>query len=407
MHIRLPFHIPPVFRAVACAALLLPPLFSTGCGGGGGTPSPVGPGITFTTYATGPTPQDVVMGDFDGDGNLDIATANEGGDLDEVVSLFIGDGAGGFAAKEAVGPAAPGTFGPIALAVGDLNGDIYDDLVIVHLNSDSYAVALGNANPTAIVAGAPVALSAGAFPRSAVIADFDGAEADLAVANPFTDEVVVYSGNGLIGAFTSAGTSLVTTVPWDLATGDIDGDTNLDIVTVSLTPDPADPWATVFLGDGAGGFVQATTADSSAPTEGDADVAVADLNDDGFDDIVRTLYAEDKVAVFFGSNTGELTNAAGVVGSHDEYAVGASPSGVALADTDGDTFIDIVTSNWGGGSVTVLLGVDLDSGTFGSGDDTLLPATPVAVATGNLDGNGQADIVAVHASNDVISVIPR
>jgi len=195
-------------------------------------------------FSTGPTPRDVAFGDFDGDGDLDIAVANELGDAtNEVVSLFLGDGAGGLSARIAVPPTNPGgaLLGAVALAVGDLDKDGDDDLVIVYRDNDSYAVALGDPVPANIVAGPIVDLGAGALPLAAALANLDGDTVlDLAVANVLTDQVVVYAGvgDGTFGAVLDTLDAGPNTSPWDLATGDLDGDGAMDLASVPIQANP-------------------------------------------------------------------------------------------------------------------------------------------------------------------------
>ncbi len=67
-------------------------------------------------YGAGSGPQSVAVGDFNGDGNPDLAVANFG---DNNVSILLGNGAGGFGAATNF---AVGIY-PQSVAVGDFNGD--------------------------------------------------------------------------------------------------------------------------------------------------------------------------------------------------------------------------------------------------------------------------------------------
>jgi hypothetical protein len=97
-------------------------------------------------------PQGIAVADLNGDGKLDIVVANSAG-----VTVFIGDGAGGFAA-------APGSPHPVGLqsgsiAVGDLNHDGIADLVVGNFGSNNVSVflgGLGNSNATIRFTSAPI-----------------------------------------------------------------------------------------------------------------------------------------------------------------------------------------------------------------------------------------------------------
>jgi large repetitive protein len=72
-------------------------------------------------YAVGSWPSSVAVGDFKGDGKLDLAVTNSGSNN---VSVLLGNGDGTFGATVNYGAGS----GPASLAVGDFNGDGKPDL---------------------------------------------------------------------------------------------------------------------------------------------------------------------------------------------------------------------------------------------------------------------------------------
>src|SRR5205085_1556545 len=76
-----------------------------------------------TDFGAGAAPVSVAAGDFNGDGKLDMAVANESSDT---VSILLGTGAGTFGAKTDFGT----NIEPLSVAVGDFNGDGKLDLAV-------------------------------------------------------------------------------------------------------------------------------------------------------------------------------------------------------------------------------------------------------------------------------------
>src|SRR5262249_42079074 len=91
------------------------------------------------SYPAGANPQAVVTADFNGDGRLDLATANVG---DSTVSVLRGNANGTFQSAQT---SATGT-GPASVAVGDFNAD--GKLDVVTANGNDLSVLLGNGDGT-------------------------------------------------------------------------------------------------------------------------------------------------------------------------------------------------------------------------------------------------------------------
>jgi hypothetical protein len=132
------------------------------------------------SFDAGDYPQSVAVGDFNGDGTLDLAVANY---LSNTVSVLLGNGDGTFQAARNY---AAGS-GPDSVAVGDFNGDGLPDLVVA---SGTVRVLLGNGDGT--FQTTPVSYVAGGLPISVAVGDFNGdGSPDLAVANYSSNDVSI------------------------------------------------------------------------------------------------------------------------------------------------------------------------------------------------------------------------
>src|SRR5580704_13381807 len=149
-------------------------------------------------FGVGSSPESVTVGDFNGDGIEDLAIGNFAGSS---VTVLRGDGAGNFTPFTG----SPFTVGshPYSVVVGDFNGDGIQDLATANLTGNSVSVLLGTGtggfNPAP---GSP--FTVGSSPASVVVGDFNGdGFADLAAANSGGNTVTVLLGNGK-GSFTPA-----------------------------------------------------------------------------------------------------------------------------------------------------------------------------------------------------------
>ena len=175
----------------------------------------------------------VVVGDFDKNGNQDIAIA---GDLGVVVLLGHGDGT----FDSPVVYAAHSN--PSGLAIGDFNGDTIPDLAVSNAFSKDVSVLIGNGNGTF---GAPTNYPAGQFPVAVAVGDFNNdTKADLAVANFGDNNITVLLGilwNITALSGTPQATNLNKPFPLPLIAEVRNGDTNALVngaVVTFTAPDP-------------------------------------------------------------------------------------------------------------------------------------------------------------------------
>jgi hypothetical protein len=364
---------------------------------------------TGSPFAVGTNPYFVAVGDFNGDGNLDIATANN--DSGGSVTVLLGNGTGGFTAAPG-SPFAVGT-NPQSLAVGDFNGDGNLDIAAANFGSNSVlangsvTVLLGNGTGGfAAAPGSP--FTVGIWPTSVAVGDFNGdGNLDIATANRGSGNITVLLGNGT-GGFTAAAGSPLTTAhgtSYSLAVGDFNGDGNLDIAASLYTG--SNPSVAVLLGDGTGGF----TAAAGSPYPAGAyplSMAVGDFNGDGKLDIATANALNNTVTVLLGNatNIGGAFGFTAAPGSPFAVEVGimSSPYSVAVGDFNGDGNLDIATANSGSDNVTVLLGT-------GTGGFTAAPLqfragnNPISVAVGDFNGDGKLDVATANPTGNNVTVL--
>ena len=289
-------------------------------------------------YPVGETPYAVAVGDFNGDGKLDIVTAN----LSSTVSVLLGKGGGTFQVQ----PPIPVGGNPEAVAVGDFNGDGKLDIVVGLRFAFAISVLLGKGDGTfqtpqnIPVDGSVVGVAVGDF-------NHDG-NLDIVTANA-QSTVSVLLGNG-DGTFQNSQTYFVGSVPKAVAVGDFNGDNKLDIVVTNA----GDNTVSVLLGKGDGTFqVQLPIPVGGSPTG----VAVGDFNGDGKLDIVTANDGSNNATVLLQSPL--------VVNVETIQAVATMPFSGAVATISGASSAGDTTAmiDWGDSTPTTV-GTVSGSGTL-------------------------------------------
>jgi hypothetical protein len=270
----------------------------------------------------------VAAGDLNGDGHVDLTTANSASDD---VSILLGNGAGGFAAA-AGSPVAAGD-APEDVVIGNLNGAAGPDLLIANLGSSNITALLGNGvGGFSPAAGSPIAIPAPG-PNALVLADFNSdAKFDFVTANGTGDlSVMLGSGTGTFSP--SPGSVPDPSQPFGVAVGDFNADTKLDIATANGNINNV----TILLGDGAGGFSLAPDRPATGGT-GAFFVAVGDINVDGRPDLIPTNRTSNTVAVLLNTSTAART-VGGPLGFGTQPAGTVSPVQAVTVTSAGDALL--------------------------------------------------------------------
>jgi hypothetical protein len=330
-------------------------------------------------HLVGSQPRGLVLADFDGDGHLDIATANAGS---SDVSLLRGQGEG------SVKPAGRIELGiqPLAIAAGDVNADGFADLAIATFAPPSIRILLGTQSlafaPAAVI---PLAES----PAAVAIADLDK-DGNLDVAATLLGPSLVIVSRGLGGG------ELEEPVAYEAGEGssgiavtDVDADGDVDVATACLHADTA----SILLNNGNATFGTNEEYDTGLEPAG---TAIGDLNGDRRADVVVTSAESGMVLVYL--NEGD-----GILGPAEGFATAAGAIDVAIGRLDDDKHPDLAVANQTNHSITVLQGDG--KGVFTLLRNLTVPNGPVAVRIADVNGDGRDDLVTASRSAGSVSYL--
>jgi uncharacterized protein (TIGR03437 family) len=383
-------------------------------------------------FAAGASPRFVAVGDFNGDQISDVAMVNP---YSGTVTVMLGTLAGALVAP--VNPTTkmaypsftfPAGSMPTSVAAGYFKSTAPGsasttlDLAVTSISNTTtgqgaVTILIGDGVTGNFTSGTPATppVNVGKEPVAIAVSDFDqDGIPDLAVANAGDGTVTILFGAG-DGTFSTASNMCTTISPAPVGSGFPVGSRPVAIAAGNFGGFPGmavanqlDGTVTVLsiVPNGQGSCTVVTQGPFpvlpgfiNPPYPYPSGIAVADVNLDGYPDIITANDGTDNISVLLGDGRGGFLFAAG-----SPIAVGASPVGVAAADFNGDGYPDLAVANYGSGNVSVLLG-SATGFTSASGSPFASGASPASVAVGDFDGQSKPSLAAANESDNTVTIL--
>lgn len=361
------------FMPAVAAALFLPLVWSIDASA-----------VSFAPEVRFPTdlvPRSIVVGDFDRDGSLDVATANK---ESNTVSVLLGDGAGSLTGRVSYQISAT----PKDMITGDVNSDGILDLVVVNTDLNSISILIGNGDGTF---DPPVDIATVRNPFAVRIGDVDqDGKADLVVANRDSESVSFLYGNGSGTVYSELETSFGRR-PTGIVLGDFDRDGKLDVAI-------ADPLLDAVIVQYAGANEQVAYRVGVGPSY----LEVADFNNDGILDLATHNVGSNDIGILIGQIppptgppvTFTLTNV---------IPVGGNFGNIETDDFDGDGNQDLVIVQSDSGLLRLFPGDG--TGDFNDFIDFRIEGAPLHPVGGDFNRDGRPDLAVLDERNSVIQLL--
>jgi hypothetical protein len=364
------------------------------------------------------SPDDIVAGDFNGDGKLDLATADHvykgnAGTVEDDYSVYLGNGDGTF--EPPTYYALGGTGISTALVTGDFAGNGRTDLAIIQREPDRVFVQLNNGDATF---SGPTSTNL-ARNDTPLVVDLTGDGTPDVIEVDSAGDILFRQ--GLAGQPGSFLPPVIVNPPLP------DGSNAYLSRDIAWVPQARQGplLASVDAQDNAislyafsnGRFIRiGSFTTGSLP----AQIIAADLKGSGWDDLVVRNAADGTLSVFFNNGKGSSPTSSSPFGGPLTLFVGPGISDVAAVDTSGTGGLDLVVTNQVSGQVSVLrnqgdgtfaplvsyrAGAELSQIGTSSVPEVISPEATTGVAAGPLTPGGLTDLVTINPGSNTLDVL--
>jgi hypothetical protein len=347
-------------------------------------------------------PRGVAVADLDGDGRLDVLVAARDANVLSAYRNLSQPGVTQFASRQDLATGA----GPFGVAIADLDGDGRLDVVTANYIGNNLSIFRNVSTVAGILFAARVDLAVGQKPRALALADLDGdGKIDITSANEEGTVSVIRNRStpGILGSGTfDARVDLVAGAgPASVAAGDLDGDGRPELVIANSFNATGGNSFSVLRNLSRRGTLDANsfaTRVNVGTGSQPLGLALADLDADGKTDVLVVHSGNSTLGVY------RNTNSVGTVdfGWRTDFACGSTARLCAVADLDGDARPDVLVANEALSVVAMLENIGAPGVVdFAPRVSHAVITSPFSVAVGDMDNDGRPDLLAAGLAGSV------
>ena len=368
----------------------------------------IAPKVDLTTLGG---PQDIRISDLDGDGIPDIVVANY---TVGSISVFrntsvIGNiNIANFVRKDFTS----GT-GATFISVADLDNDGKQDVIVANQGENTLSIFKNISTSGNISFNSPVKIATPATPIGIGIGDFDkNGWLDIATANHGNGTVSIFTNKGIFNSISTSNFNprfgLITGLnPITIDVADMDGDSKSDIVVGNYGSNSI----SIFKNN----YISGALATSSFSTKLDFNagnkpgyVKLGDMDGDSKLDVVVLAEGNNSVGILRNTSTSGVLSSASFA-SRVNFNTGITPYYISVGDLTGNGKLDILVTNFGDGTATVwqnkAIPGSITSASFFKRLNFTVGTKPYAGLLADIDGDTKTDILVSNTGSNTLSIL--